>query len=333
MDERSLELRVGLVVLATIAVLVVFVLLIGDVHFAKQYKFYLEFKFSGAVAAGAPVKISGVKIGKVDGIEFIGNVSADKPQTGERLQTRLTLAIDETSKGALPQGTEFFVSTQGLLGEQYIEAVPGDRYGAPIEPGSTIRGIDPARVDILVARMGSVLDAVAGLLGQNKGLLQDFAKAATGLTQNLDDMFVKKRATLDATIDNLGAVSEQAKEMTTKLNTALGGAENLRATVHDVQTAAKQLPPIVESARHIGTEGERVLGAIDSAALKKTLANAQTVSSNAVELTADAGALVKKMRRGEGTVGALLSDEDVYDDLKELVRDLKQHPWKVIWRD
>lgn len=329
MDERSLEMRVGLVVLATVAVLVVFVLLIGDVHFAKQYKFYLEFKFSGAVAAGAPVKISGVKIGKVDAIEFIG----DTPQQNERLQTRLTLAIDEKSRGALPLGTEFFVSTQGLLGEQYIEAVPGDRFGPTIEPGATIRGIDPARMDILIARMGTVLDAVSGLLSQNKGLLGDFAKAATGLAQNVDGMLVKKRASLEASIDNMNAISQQTKEVTSKLNIALGEATDLRATVRELQATAKQLPSATEQAKHMIGEGDRVLSALDSAQLKKVMSNTQAVSANAVELTADAEALVKKMRRGEGTVGALLSDEDIYDDLKELLRDLKQHPWKVIWRD
>jgi phospholipid/cholesterol/gamma-HCH transport system substrate-binding protein len=337
MDERSLELRVGLVVLATVAVLVVFVLLIGDIHFARQYKFYLDFKFSGAVAAGAPVKISGVKIGKVAAIEFIG----DKPQSSagedakpsERLQTRLTLAIDEANRGALPQGTEFFISTQGLLGEQYIEAVPGDRFGPAIEPGTTLRGVDPPRVDILLSRMSTILDAFSGLLSQNKGLLQDFAKAATGLTQNLDDVLVKKRAAIDSTVDNLAAISTHAKDMTEKLNLALGTAEELRATVRDLQTSAKQLPPAIESARHALSEGDRVLGAIDATQLKQTLGNAQTVSANAAALTDDAKVLVKKMRRGEGTVGALLSDEDIYDDLKELVRDLKQHPWKVIWRD
>jgi phospholipid/cholesterol/gamma-HCH transport system substrate-binding protein len=43
--------------------------------------------------------------------------------------------------------------------------------------------------------------------------------------------------------------------------------------------------------------------------------------------------MVDKMSRGEGTVGALLQDEEVYDDLKELIRDLKRHPWKLIWED
>jgi phospholipid/cholesterol/gamma-HCH transport system substrate-binding protein len=31
-------------------------------------------------------------------------------------------------------------------------------------------------------------------------------------------------------------------------------------------------------------------------------------------------------------VGALVMDEALYDDLQELLRDLKNNPWKFFWR-
>jgi len=122
-----------LVVLAAIAALVAFVLLIGDFHIAKQYKIFVEFRFSGTISTGAPVKISGIPIGRVERIDFVG---LEAPKDGERMQTRLTVAIDESKRGALPDGTEFFISTAGILGEQYLEAVPGDRVGTPIASGT-----------------------------------------------------------------------------------------------------------------------------------------------------------------------------------------------------
>jgi len=39
------------------------------------------------------------------------------------------------------------------------------------------------------------------------------------------------------------------------------------------------------------------------------------------------------LRKGKGTAGALLVDEQIYDDLKELVRDLKRNPWKFFWKE
>jgi phospholipid/cholesterol/gamma-HCH transport system substrate-binding protein len=47
----------------------------------------------------------------------------------------------------------------------------------------------------------------------------------------------------------------------------------------------------------------------------------------------DAQALMARVKQGQGTAGALLADEALYDDLSELVRDLKHNPWKIMWKE
>ena len=46
----------------------------------------------------------------------------------------------------------------------------------------------------------------------------------------------------------------------------------------------------------------------------------------------DAEELIRRVKQGQGTAGALLRDEALYDDLSELVRDLKHNPWKLMWK-
>ena len=41
----------------------------------------------------------------------------------------------------------------------------------------------------------------------------------------------------------------------------------------------------------------------------------------------------EQVESGEGSIGAFLKDEELYDDLRELIRDLKHNPWKLIWKD
>ena len=50
-------------------------------------------------------------------------------------------------------------------------------------------------------------------------------------------------------------------------------------------------------------------------------------------LPPDAETIVGQMKRGKGTVGALMMDEQLYDDLQEMVRDVKHNPWKFFWRE
>ena len=43
--------------------------------------------------------------------------------------------------------------------------------------------------------------------------------------------------------------------------------------------------------------------------------------------------MVGNVRHGKGTAGALLVEPQIYDDLKELARDLKRNPWKFFWKE
>jgi phospholipid/cholesterol/gamma-HCH transport system substrate-binding protein len=57
------------------------------------------------------------------------------------------------------------------------------------------------------------------------------------------------------------------------------------------------------------------------------------VGTKVQAVATDASALVGDIKKGRGTVGALLVDQQIYDDLKELTRDLKRNPWKFFWKE
>ena len=56
-------------------------------------------------------------------------------------------------------------------------------------------------------------------------------------------------------------------------------------------------------------------------------------AGNQLFVAADAQSIVQHIKKGEGTVGALVMDEAIYDDVQEMVRDLKHNPWKFLWRE
>jgi len=63
------------------------------------------------------------------------------------------------------------------------------------------------------------------------------------------------------------------------------------------------------------------------------LADSRRAVKNLEQTSTDARLVLKTIRRGEGTIGGLVQDPQVYDDLKEMLRDLKRNPWKFLWRD
>ena len=69
------------------------------------------------------------------------------------------------------------------------------------------------------------------------------------------------------------------------------------------------------------------------AEVDKTLTNLEATSENALVVSADAKAMTADIRAGKGTIGGLMSDQEIYDDLKEMLRELKRRPWKIMWKE
>src|ERR1700733_7951770 len=98
-EERSIEVKVGVLILLSIGVLAAFVLVMGGLSFRSSYPLFVDFDNPGALQTGAPVRIAGVKVGKVDELAFKGG--ARDTATGRRTLVRAKLAIEERAASSI----------------------------------------------------------------------------------------------------------------------------------------------------------------------------------------------------------------------------------------
>jgi phospholipid/cholesterol/gamma-HCH transport system substrate-binding protein len=335
--ERALELKVGLVLLAALVVLGGFVLLLGDFHFRSGMQLNVDYNFSGAIQSGAPVKVSGIKVGRVADVVFLGE---QLDQKGEPIHVRLVLQVEERAKPVLRENTEFFVNTQGLLGENYVEIVPHPGKRPPLENGATVRGSDPARFDLLVSRLYEFLQAVSDLMNENRDVFVDLLKSGSRLANALDKALLANEQDLARAIKNGADATERAKTLIESIQTAVGDGKMLGSTISDVsETSAilkKQLPEVLAKMDKALGEVNRLEAAlkdVDREKVNAILRNTAEALAEANATLQDARLIAKRIRGGQGTIGLLIQDDEIYDDLKELLKDLKQHPWKIIWKD
>lgn len=111
MERRTIDIWVGLFVMAGIAALLVLALKVGNAgtFFAgDSYRVTAEFDNIGGLKVRAPVRSAGVVVGRVESIGF-------DPQ---RFVARVTMAIEKRYQ--FPRDTGASILTSGLLGEQYI---------------------------------------------------------------------------------------------------------------------------------------------------------------------------------------------------------------------
>jgi phospholipid/cholesterol/gamma-HCH transport system substrate-binding protein len=102
------------------------------------------------------------------------------------------------------------------------------------------------------------------------------------------------------------------------------------------EVMAKDVGPLVSDSREVLSDAKKIGHVLASdeqlAALGGMTKDLGDAAKSAKSMAGDAQVLLERVKQGKGTAGALVRDEALYDDLSELVRDLKHNPWKLLWK-
>ena len=335
---KALELKVGALVVVSVGVLIAFVALLGGLSLSPGFRVYVDYDFSGNIHSGAPVKISGIRVGKVEEVRFMGGQL--DPQVGRRVQVRLVVRLEQRARAAIHQDAEFFVNTQGVLGEQYLEIAPGSYEKPELQPEAIVRGINPPRTDLIIARLYEFLDAVTSLLREDKEVFRDLLRSGAKVARSLDQLLGENREEIKKLLGDLDRLTSESADLVAKIDRGLGDAEELRKTLANIEaisTAVRtDIGPLIQKTRRV-LDGvgdvTAMIGPDEKKQVLRALDELLALAGKAQVLAGDAAAITQDLRKGKGSIGPLLVDPQVYDDLKELTRDLKRNPWKFFWRE
>jgi phospholipid/cholesterol/gamma-HCH transport system substrate-binding protein len=344
MNERGLEFKVGLLILVSSAILLGFIFILGNFSLRSGFTVAIDYDYIGALQPGAPVKVSGIKVGKVESVEFLGG-KPDPKLGGKRVQVRVTAWIEDRVRDSIRGDAEFFINTAGVLGEQYLEIVPGHDWDHPaIAADSIIHGPpavhDPPRTDLVVSRLYEVLDGVSSVLHDDRDAIKHLLSNGANAVAEINKLLVERREQLGDLIGSTAEVAKEAKVTLAKINNGLGDGRPVANLLADADTTLKtaqgSLATLTPSAQALMTDATRVTGIITEQRIDKAIDAADKAASAAGKaggLIDNVNGLVTDLRAGKGTAGALLSRDDVYSDLRELIRDLKRNPWKFFWKE
>ncbi|MCA9673823.1 MAG: MCE family protein [Kofleriaceae bacterium] len=338
MRESGIEYKVGLLIATSAVLFAGFIFLLGNCSLRGGYTVYVDYDFSGNVQEGAPVKVSGIKVGRVENVAFLGG-EIDKA-TGRRVQVRVELWIENRAKNSVRQDAEFFINTAGVLGEQYVEIVPGDDWDQPpIAPGAIVVGVNPPRTDLVVARLYELLDIVSAVLREDRDKITGILRNGAGAVDEVNRILTENREHIGEMIVAVTDLAHGTKDTLDKVNRGLDPgavAAILRDTDKLLVTADRSLDGLTPTAQAFLQDATRVTGLVTEPRIERALGavdRAAGAAEQAEDLMLNANGLLKDLRAGKGTAGALLSRSEVYTDLRELIRDLRRHPWKVFWKE
>ena len=116
MERTTVDLWVGMFVVAGIAALVMLAMKVGNLgtyNVSETYQVHAYFSNSGGLKPKASIKSAGVLVGRVTDITL----------DTERYEAKVVMDLDKRYQ--FPKDTFANIMTSGLLGEQYIGLMPG----------------------------------------------------------------------------------------------------------------------------------------------------------------------------------------------------------------
>jgi phospholipid/cholesterol/gamma-HCH transport system substrate-binding protein len=197
--KSKLELKVGIFVFIGLVILVIFILLIGEFKtWSSRYRLNFVFNFANGVKIGAPVRYAGVDVGEVSGIKLVF-----VPQE-QRSKVQITCWVKNDV--VIPDDSTVWVNTLGLLGEKYIEVMPGKDYTRCLKEGGILVGTDPIpmqEVGQLAKNIGDALEATllkikngegtVGKLISSDEIYKQLEALVTDIRKNPWKLFIKTK--------------------------------------------------------------------------------------------------------------------------------------------
>jgi phospholipid/cholesterol/gamma-HCH transport system substrate-binding protein len=279
-------LKVGIFATLVLLLLAWFVLKVEEWNpFAPEGKvIYAVFDSVAGLDDRSAVRVAGVRVGTVDGVDL----------AGDNRRARVRLRLDEPL--GLTEGSFARIANVGLLGDKYVELVPGPE-GAPVlAEEAVIPGVTPPGFDEAMARLNSVAEAIERVADPLAGGLSGTGGETplSRLIGNLEATSADIRLLVEANREGLAATIHNFEVMSAALARDLPGlVARLDAVLAQVDTV------VAENREELGESAENV------AALTRDLEGA----------AADLATITDRLERGEGTLGKLLGSDQAHEEL------------------
>lgn len=315
--EQAIALRAGLFVIFMLVATAITIFVLGTErgYFKKVFTVYTSFSNVLGLQPGAPVRLSGVTVGKV----------ADVNMPQDPAETRLTVVLQIEEKFQNRIRTDSTASIRSLsyvTGDYYIEVSMGDSRHPMAKEGDFVQGTDPMDYSSAFESGINVVDSLFKNLKkiENAKLFETLTDSAKSLNNILAEIKDGKgmlhsliyESEGKGLIDNMLIASENLKKVTQDI---AEGDNLLNSLLYDKEYKAvvKDLSMEVSGITNQIRTGDGLLHAIlyDKEKAK--------ILDNLSQATADLKAVTGAIAEGEGSVGAIINDPTLYDNLIQLL--------------
>lgn len=281
------EAKIGLFVIIALIVFSYFLVKIDKLKLGgkedETYNITAYFKNVAGLSTNATVRLQGYVIGKVTRI----GLSEGRVKVIMSIRKSVQLFTDSTAS----------IKTIGLLGEKYVEVSMGPRKGSPLKNNEEIRPGEEGGMDALVNTLGEIGS--------------DLKEVTASLRKSIGRGEGNER--LERILNNIEKITEDLRNITRDNKDNVDKAlDNFRSISADLEA---KIPGI--------SEDLKILAADLKEAIKENRSNVKDSIENIKSLTEKLDQILKKVKEGEGTVGKLMNESTLHDNLNKTIKNLE----------
>jgi len=290
------ELLVGIAIVAAVIIGIIGVrFLEGLPLLGAGYPLVAIFPDAQGITAGSPVRVSGVRVGRVDRVRLGTDAQ----------QVIIDMIIDPAAQ--IPRGARISTSGFAALGDVQVSITPGPPQNPPLAARDTLYADVEAdlvaylqdrgpelfdRADTLLAAASGTFSTAEHLLTDTQGDLRQTLAALRGTTTAADQILRAERQRISDALASFQAASAGAAQLTTDLQ------------------------------GFTATHADTVALALSN--LNQVLARTDAALHQVDATTAQVDLILHKLNAGEGTLGLLLNEPDLYYQLEETLTNLNR---------
>lgn len=196
------KVKLGIFVVIGMIAIVVSILAVGSFSIGKKYKIYVLFDNTAGLVKKAKVKIAGVDVGILRGVDLQGT------------KARLCLTIDNDI--VLYQNATACIVSMGIIGTKYIEIFPGDPSLPRIKDGDTIAKSDSGSLEESLSKIADKLNAALSSIGdggKNGDIIDNLADSIRDLKSIMNNI-ARQNAKITSVIENINNFSINLADIT-----------------------------------------------------------------------------------------------------------------------
>lgn len=308
------QVKIGLLVLAALGFLIVMIMNLeeGLGLFARQTKFKAMVPHTQGLKVGGPVRMNGVDIGNVHKITIVG----------ETPRVEITFTVKSDVAPHIREDATINIRALGLLGDKFLEVSPGTLTKPSMKPGSVLMGSAELDIGSLASGASTTIDKVNTALEEVQQALVAITKGqgTTGKLVNDPELYNRSKEVLE----KLNQASEKSLSLLDKVERGEGTVGKLVSDKELYARATQAVKELNELARKLSNENGTLVKLADP-----------TLYAKLDNLTQRGEQLLNKVERGEGTVGKLVTSDQLYaradkllTEVEQFVADVKKNPTK-----